>query len=185
MSNDKKPIIRSEGGNYTEEVLSKLCDKVFLKLWVYPNPYKKKGDELCDVLVIFEDHIFIFSVKDISFNKAKEIKTSWSRWKRKAVEDSIKQINRAENWIKTYPDKIFLDAKFENKVPINVDLDNCKIHRIVIAHGAEQACKEFSDANVAGSLAISYSDVRSSDENKGFDFPFFVNLPRDKNIPCI
>ncbi len=175
MVRSKQPIIRSSGTTPTEKILSKLCDKVFLKLWVYPNPYKKKGNELCDVLVIFEDHVFIFSVKAISFSKEKKIKTSWSRWKSKAVDNSIKQINNAEKSIKAHPDEIFLDAKCENKVPINVDLDNCKIHRIVIAHGAEQACKEFSDENVAGSLAISYSD-KVSDEV----LPFLVNLPKNK-----
>ncbi len=170
-------ITRSTGETYTEKVLSQICDKVFLKLWTYPNPYKKIADELCDILIVFEENIFIFSVKDISFSKSASTEVAWKRWKRKAIDESIDQIKRAENWILNYPDKVFLDAKCEKKIPINIDVDNCKIHRFVIAHGAEQACREHSDENIAGSLAIAYSDKNGI---KTSIFPFMVNLPRDK-----
>lgn len=175
---NKKSITRLDGVNYTEKVLAKLCDKTFLKLWAYPNPYKKISDELCDVLVVFDGHIFIFSVKEIKFNEDKDIQVSWNRWKRKAVDESLKQTSRAENWIKSHPDKIYLDAKCETKIPINIDPNNCKVHKIIVAHGAEKACKDASSDNVAGSLAISYSDDVFPDSKVGFDLPFFVNLPR-------
>lgn len=174
------PIVRSEGENYTERVLAKLCDKVFLKLWVYPNPYRGKGKELCDVLVVFENHVFIFSVKDIAFNQEKEIGVSWNRWRKKAIDESIKQIDRAESWVRRYPSRIFLDTKCKKDLPININLEECKIHRIVIAHGAEQACKNFSDDNIAGSLAVSYSDAEGLGGAEGENFPFFINLPREK-----
>jgi hypothetical protein len=180
MSKERGKIVRSEGGNETEKILSKICDNTFLKLWVYPNPYKKHNDELCDVLVIFEEHVFIFSVKNISFNKDKEIGVAWNRWKRKAIDESIKQIERAENWIKQYPDQIFLDPQCKRKLPIHVNLDGCKIHRVVVAHGAEEACKAHSGNNVFGSLAISYADNFPTDGKKEIEFPFLVHLPREK-----
>lgn len=176
----KERIIRSKGGNETEKILSKICDNTFLKLWVYPNTYKKQADELCDVLVVFENHIFIFSVKNINFNSGKEIKISWNRWKRKAVDESIKQIERAESWIKKHPDKVFLDPQCEKKLPINISIDGCKFHRIVVANGAEEACKKFSSDNIAGSLAIAYGDAFPNNRIEKFEFPFMLDLPREK-----
>lgn len=182
MSTEKKreKIIRSEGENETEKILSQICDNTFLKLWVYPNPYRKEAKELCDVLVVFENHVFIFSVKSITFNPDKDIVDSWNRWKRKAIDDSIKQIEGAEKWVNCHPDQVFLDPQCKKKLPININLEGCKFHRIVVAHGSEEACKKFSSDNVAGSLAITYSDDFPNDGEKKFDFPFMLNLPREK-----
>ncbi len=180
MSLEKGKIIRSTGVNETEKILSQICDNTFLKLWVYPNPYMKIAKELCDVLVIFENHIFIFSVKDITFNLEKDINVAWKRWKRKAIDESIEQLERAEDWIKKYPDKIFLDSRCNKNLPIKVNVENCKIHRVVVAHGAAEACKNFSDKNIYGSLAMAYTDEPLGPPNEGFEFPFFVNLRRNK-----
>jgi len=49
------------------------------------------------------------------------------------------------------------------------------IHCIVIAHGANEACKNFSKDNIYGSLAITYSDIAPKELN----FPFMIHL--DKN----
>ncbi len=53
-------IEKSKGENATEKLVANLCDNTFLKLWSYPNPYNGKGQELCDVLVVFENKVFIF-----------------------------------------------------------------------------------------------------------------------------
>jgi uncharacterized protein YchJ len=175
-----KKIIRPEGSNQSEELLSKICDRAFLKLWVYPNPYKGRGDELCDILVIFEKSIFLFSVKDIKFNPDKDIDVAWKRWKNKAIDASMEQISGAERWIKNNPDKVFLDAQCEKKIPINIDLENAKFHRIVVAHGAEDACKNFSASNITGSLAISYFDKIINDTRPASSPPFFISLDKEK-----
>ena len=48
--------IKSEGVTPTERLLSDLCERSFLKLWSYPNPFKDDRDELCDLLAVFENH---------------------------------------------------------------------------------------------------------------------------------
>lgn len=53
-------ITKSEGVNDSEKLLARLCENTFLKLWCYPNPFNEKQVELCDVLAVFEDNIFIF-----------------------------------------------------------------------------------------------------------------------------
>ena len=44
-------LCRKELGTFFAD----LCEKSFLKLWSYPNPYKEDHDELCDLLVVFEN----------------------------------------------------------------------------------------------------------------------------------
>lgn len=39
-------IIKSDGMTPTERLLADLCDRTFLKLWSYPNPFKEDKNEL-------------------------------------------------------------------------------------------------------------------------------------------
>lgn len=171
-------IVKSEGVNTTEKILASLCDNVFLKLWAYPNPYNRKGKELCDVLVVFEDQIYIFSVKDVKFNEEKDLMTAWKRWKRKAIDASIEQINGAERWIKEHPNEIFLDMQCTKPFPLKLHKD-MKIYKIIVAHGAEDACIKDSPNNINGSLAISYIDETKREKT---DRPFLVSLNMDDII---
>ncbi len=180
--NDITPIVKSVGINDSEKILARLCDEVFLKLWAYPNPYRKQAKELCDVLAVFEEHVFIFSIKKISFTNAKTTEIAWNRWKNKAIDESIKQIQKAESWIRNNPEKIFLDAQCTKKFPIPIDIKNLKIHRIVVAFGAEDACKKDSQNNINGSLAIGYADLRDPTKVSDSIFPFDLILPRDEVI---
>jgi hypothetical protein len=69
-------INKSSGTTPTEEYLAKICEKTFLSLWSYPNLYKPEGrkngkgvgTEICDLLVVFGNHVIIFSDKGASFN---------------------------------------------------------------------------------------------------------------------
>ena len=179
---DITPIVKSVGINDSEKILAKLCDEVFLKLWAYPNPYGEQGNELCDVLAVFEEHVFIFSIKDILFNTKKPPDVAWDRWKRKAIDESIKQVRGAEKWIRNNPEKIFLDAQCTEKFPLPIDIKNLKIHRIVVAFGAEDACKNDSPNNINGSLAICYADLKDSKKPSESPRPFDLILPRDDII---
>ena len=68
---NRSPAISRAGGiTDSERYLKNLCDHTFLSLWSYPNAYRdqkgsSKGDgkELCDLLVVFENHVIIFSDK--------------------------------------------------------------------------------------------------------------------------
>ena len=179
---DITPIVKAVGVNNSEKILARLCDEVFLKLWAYPNPYGEQGNELCDVLAVFENHVFIFSIKDILFNTKKPPNVAWDRWKRKAIDESIKQVRGAEKWIRKNPEKIFLDAQCTEKFPLPIDIKNLKIHRIVVAHGAEEACKKYSSDNIHGSLGVSYSDSVDSKTEAETIGPFTLMLNREKIV---
>ena len=51
------------------------------------------------------------------------------------------------------------------------------VHKIIVAHGAAEACRSFSDANVYGSLAVAYGPLGAE-----LSSPFFVELDRDHPV---
>lgn len=166
----RRKIERGLPVNTTEKTLSDLCDLAFLKLWSFPNPYKEPGKELCDVLVVFDNNIIIFSVKNIKYNENKGL-AGWQRWKRKAIDESITQINGAEKWIKNHPDQIYLNKNCNTIIPIN-SKKKFKIYRIVVAHGISDSIANIP-GNTSGSLGIKYSD-----NNDFEDVQYFVELPK-------
>src|SRR3954451_17158244 len=158
-------IVKASGQTPTERFLSSLCDRSFLKLWSYANPYKDDGKELCDVLAVFDEHVFIFFDKESRRfeTSLREVLTTWQRWKNDAVYKQIKTAHGAARYILSGR-PIYLDEKQRVPFPINFSRQNCVIHKIIVAHGAKAACLAFSDHNVYGSLGISYSDQAICDE---------------------
>ncbi len=43
-----------------------ICENTFLKLWSYTNTLNENRDELCDLLAVFENHIFVFFDQEIT-----------------------------------------------------------------------------------------------------------------------
>ncbi|MCB9111438.1 MAG: hypothetical protein H6634_09310 [Anaerolineales bacterium] len=155
-------IERPDGVTPSEKYLKRLCDRAFLSLWSYSGIFRDqkhggKGDgkELCDLLVVFENHVVIFSDKYIEFPKSGNIQIDWSRWYRHAIKDSAKQIYGAERWIKLYPNRLFLDRKCTQRLPVTLpNVSNTIFHRVVIAHGIANECKNFFQGG-SGSLLLS------------------------------
>lgn len=172
------PITKSTGITRTERLLAKLCERSFLKLWSYPNPFKDDGHELCDLLAVFENHVFIFFDRENELvdTPEKDPQVLWNRWKRNVIDAQIKTAHGAERYIKSGR-PAFLDSKCEVPFPINIDAEQMIVHKIIVAHGAKEACEKSSDANVYGSLAICYG------ENDGESpFPFMIHI--DKRNPA-
>jgi hypothetical protein len=55
--------------NKAEEFVFHICRETFLSLWSYANPLGKNGKELCDILIVCDPDIVIFSVKEIEFKE--------------------------------------------------------------------------------------------------------------------
>lgn len=117
----------------SEELVYKLCTKSFLSLWSYPNPKGKKGKELCDILVVCEPDIIIFSVKEIEFKDTGD-KVGFERWHKKAIEESCNQIYGAERWINSNPNVITQTGEEGLAFP---DISKRKIHRVAVALGSK------------------------------------------------
>jgi hypothetical protein len=169
-----------EAATPSERYLSRLCRRSFLRLWSWPNVYRdqswsggSEGKEVCDLLVVFDNHIFIFSDKHCEFPDTGNLVTDWSRWFRAAVETSARQIWGAERWIKTHPDRLFLDPICSEPFPFPLPSpEKAVFHRVVVAHGSAARCR--AQLGGSGSLMLA-SDV------VGAGFPFTVgHLSTDK-----
>jgi hypothetical protein len=160
MSNERLPVRRSPGITPAERYLKKLCDRTFLSLWSYPGIFRDQGQtgqghgkEICDLLVVFDEHVIIFSDKDCEFPDTGDVDLDWQRWYRRAVEQSAKQIWGAERWLKTYPNRVFLDRACIQTFPIEIpDLERARYHRIVVAHKVSERCRQ--ELGGSGSLMI-------------------------------
>jgi hypothetical protein len=179
MPDPQRPIIKSAGLTDTEKSLSDLCDRTFLKLWSYANPFRATSKELCDLIAVFDNHVFLFFDREIRVfhNSLEDFSLAWSRWKKEAIDKQIKSARRARNHVKNYPDKIYLDAKCEQKLPIAIWSRDIIVHTIIVANGAAEACKNYSPDNISGSLAVCYFDAPNSP-----DVPFTITLPRTELV---
>lgn len=150
------------GVTATERMLAEFCERSFLKLWIYPNPYKDDGHELCDLLAVFSNYVFIFFDRKNELPEAsgKDPNVLWERWKRNVIDRQVKTAHGAERYIRN-GGPIFLDAKRLNPFPLSFDREKSIIHKVIVAHGAKEACERASPQNIYGSLAITYAGRNS------------------------
>jgi len=121
--------------NKSEAFVYSLCKKSFLSLWSIANPQgKKRGKELCDILVVCEPDIVIFSVKEIKYKPGSEVKKNWDRWTSKAIEDSAKQIYGAERVLKVLKEVKRKDGSIVLSLP---PASERRIHRVAVALGSK------------------------------------------------
>lgn len=134
---------RSSGLTPSEKILADLCDASFLTLWSYPNLYRKSGKELCDLMVVFDNDIIIFSDKSCTFPDTGNLTLDWVRWYRKSILESVRQLKKAENWLKTQPQRVYLDARCTQKLPVALPpIQNMKFHKVCVALGAADRAEQ-------------------------------------------
>ena len=156
-------IRRNTGSTETERDLALLVDRTFLKIWSYPRPWRRQrnprdktgdGKELCDLLVVFDQHVIIFSDKNIAFQTGVDERIAWRRWYRRSIKESAKQIFAAERWIREFPERLYVDSRCTIPLPVKLpDVDDLIVHRIVVARGAGEDCKRYFREG-SGSLMI-------------------------------
>lgn len=167
-------------GRESELFLTQLCLKSFLTLWCYANPFNDKGlnvrqegKELCDLLVVFGNEVIIFSDKSCEIEcKDPRIATRWRRWHAKAIHASVLQIRGAERWIRGFPERIYSDSRCTKPIPLP-DRNDIRIHRVIVALGAEDACKNHFGHH-SGSLPIASKPTSNGTSGIMFDAPFLI-----------
>lgn len=159
----------------TERYLKRLCDRTFLSLWSYPGIYRDQGrrgggKEVCDLLVVFEDHVLIFSDKSCDFPDTGDLKADWTRWFRRAIEKAADQAWGAERWIREHPDRLFVGPECRQRFPLPLgDPTKLQFHRVVVAHNSSERCRrEFNGGS--GTLLIQSALVGA----QHYDHPFHV-----------
>lgn len=89
-------------GKKAEEFLYSLATKTFLTDWCYLNPKNSKGVELCDLLVVFNDTVIIWQVKDLKLDIN-------GRYDNSEVEKNLRQLAGARRHMFDLQQPIFLE----------------------------------------------------------------------------
>lgn len=152
-------------------------------MWCYPNLYtdegrsagKGDGKELCDLLVVFGNHVLIFSDKHCEFPDAPTLEIAWARWYRRAVEKSVRQLLGAQSWIARFPDRVFLDKACQVRFPLSFpNQADTKFHLVAVTRGAYSACEAYYARQSLGSLTINTEILG----DKHLGHPFSIGLVR-------
>ncbi len=121
--------------NEIERSVFDFCRQTFLSLWSYANPRRHgSSKELCDVLVLCDPHIVIFSVKDYRLNTAKPTDVAANRWRKKAIQESVAQIYGAERNITQADTVIQSDGSPGLPLPA---LSERIVHRVSVSLGSQ------------------------------------------------
>ena len=119
-------------------------------MWAHLSPYTDKkdnptahhGKELCDLLVVFENDLFIFEDKAIAWPEKGDLEQRWSRWHRKAVTEAAAQAVWAKKWLAKRPERVFADPACSTLLPVALPApEHQRTHLIVVANGASKACR--------------------------------------------
>lgn len=102
----------------SEEWAYNLCRDSFFSLFSFVNPIGKKGKELCDVIIICGKDIVLISVKEININLTDNYDVDYKRWNTRAIEDSVKQLNGAERFLKAVSSFKLKGSEEEIELPI-------------------------------------------------------------------
>lgn len=172
----------SEGVNESERILTNLCRRSFLRLWSQTNIFTNEGfkdgkggtKELCDALVIFGNDVIIFSDKHITFQAAKVLEVAWPRWYKRAVLDSCRQLHGAKSWLKRFPERVFLDPKCLQKLPILVPMGEIvRFHLVAVTRGSWDAALAAQGGEGFGSFGV----CSSLEGDAHLTAPFSIGLP--------
>lgn len=145
------PTHGQPAGGFTasERYLARLCERSFLSLWSHPNLFRAPNKELCDLLVVFGEHVIVFSDKSCVFKPGEH---GWSRWYRSAITDSASQLQRAAAWLRSHRGRVFMDVRCAVQFPFELP-PNPKLHLIAVALGAADACRDHFGGG-SGSLVV-------------------------------
>ena len=176
---------KSEGTTAAERDLAQLCRNSFLSLWNYSNPYTDDGKdfskptsvgkELCDQLVVFGNHVIILSDKDCAYPTHPNPLVSWARYYRNAILDSAAQMWRAEKWLRIFRSRLYEDKACHRPLrAVLPPVSEMKVHRILVAHGATEACIAARGGSGSFALDTSLSGAAHHDHAKHPVEPFVI-----------
>lgn len=132
-------------GQIGEELVNSIADLTFFKNWCFPNPKNANNKkEICDLLIIFRDIVFIVSVKNYEF------KGNYQRYFNNTLKKAISQISGAER--KLFGNKK-IKIEYQKGESLSFDPANYKhIYRIVVNHSISPNFYPATSYTKAGNL---------------------------------
>ena len=89
-------------GETAEKIVHELAAKTFLIDWCFLNPKLPDGKELCDLLIVFDDTVIIWQIKDLKLDTN-------GKYKKAEVEKNLRQLSGARRQL------------FDLKAPIEIE----------------------------------------------------------------
>jgi hypothetical protein len=172
----------AQGSTVSERALARLARKAFLSLWSYPNVYsdegrsggKGDGKELVDLLVVFGNNVLLFSDKHCAFQPNVGIKVAWPRWYKRAIEKSARQLAGAENFLRRFPHRVFLDKSCQTRLPVALpDPSIARYFLIAVTRGGHEAAVRHFGGGSSGSLMLN----SRLEGDAHYEHPFEVGFP--------
>lgn len=121
--------------NKSEAFVFAVSQRSFLSLWCDSNPQgKSPSKELCDILVVCDPHVVLISVKEVQYQSDKEPCIANARWKRRAIDESVKQIYGADRWLANTNRVVRKDGSPGLHLP---PVESRRVHRIAVAIGGK------------------------------------------------
>lgn len=121
--------------NSSEAFVQRVCRQTFLSLWCFANPQGKDGKELRDILVVCDPDVLIISVKDVRLGTEKEEHIESERWRRRAINASVKQLFGADRWLRSAPHVIRNEGSIGVALP---STEHRHTHPIAVAFGSRK-----------------------------------------------
>lgn len=171
----------------SERYLNQLARLAFLSLWCYGNVHTNEGKttqtgdgkELCDLLVVFGNHILIFSDKHCEYPDHPDPLVAWGRWYKRAIDKSVSQLLGAEKFIREHPDRLFLDKQCTVPFPYRLpDMGEAIVHRIAVTRGSHDAAFAHWGGQSSSSLMI---DTGLVGKSKHLERPFTIGWPAGRD----
>ncbi|URX62087.1 SEC-C domain-containing protein [Luteibacter anthropi] len=149
------PIDQNDGVTPRERHLAALARHHLLRLWSYPGLSRREkngvAQELADLTVVFGDDILLFSDKDETWSPHPDVMVAWSRWYRRAIEKSAKQLWGAEQYLRRSPNEVYLDPGLNKPFPFPLVNEKTRIHLIAVTANSEDAAQAHFDSLAPGS----------------------------------
>lgn len=120
----------------SEALVARLCRRSFLSLWSEPNPRAGPGKELCDLIVVCAPDVVIFSVKEIALGDSGDSQVDGNRWRRRAIDDSVKQLYGAGRRVRAGGNVVRADGSLGLPLP---QLELIRTHHVAVALGSAGA----------------------------------------------
>ncbi len=122
--------------NDDERWVAELCTRSFLSLWSYPNPRRHSltDKEHCDFLAVCSPDVIIISAKSSKLKDTGRPDVDLTRWQRKAVNKSVRQVYGAERQLGLADQVTTTSGDAGLSLPGKTER---RIHRVAIALGGK------------------------------------------------
>lgn len=155
----------------TEELLSQIGERSFLRFWSHPNPHVNSNEELCDLLVVCGDFVIIFSDKDSEFKSTGDPLVGWRRWYRRAIKDSVRQLKTARGNLLQKRVPVYKDKSCT--VPLGLPIPSSgmeRLYRIAVV----SRTKDLNDSQAFVPFIAIDSAVVGEDHTSDSSHPFVI-----------